>query len=300
MAISAEDIRTASFATTAPGAEGYDFDEVDVFLDHVADEVEGMNALIADLQAQVESAAAAAPAAEAVAPAAAVAAAAPAPAPAVSEEAAAKISAQAGEIEALKAQVADLEAQLAEKAANDAAISQALIVAQRSADEVVANARNEASSIIKEAHDEADRIVNKAESDRQRVIEAIRTLEGDRNAVRSEYRGMLADFMADAQRKLAGIDEDMRQAAAVAQARNEANAVSYAPLEALTAAGSHAGARTAQQRPVAIPVGADPMVGGVPAETMAAPVVKPSASGYIDKDFSGFGAADDDIDVDVD
>ena len=42
------------------------------------------------------------------------------------------------------------------------------------------------------------------------------------------------------------------------------------------------------------------MVGGVPSQTVAAPVVKPSASGYIDKDFSGYGAADDDIDVDID
>ena len=127
--------------------------------------------------------------------------------------------------------------QLAEKAANDNAISQALIVAQRSADEVVGNARAEAASIVQDAHNEADRIVNKAEADRQRVIEAIRVLENDRNDVRSGYREMLADFMADAQRKLADIDGDMRQAAASAQARNEANAISYGQLDALTAAG---------------------------------------------------------------
>ena len=297
MAISAEDIRTASFATTNPGAEGYDFDEVDVFLDHVADEVEAMNKLIAELQAKAENVAAAPEAA----------AAAPVAVPAdesvlfgsANDDAAAQIAAQKAQIESLEAQIADLKGQLAEKAANDSAISQALIVAQRSADEVVANARSEASDIVQEARDEADRIVNKAEGDRQRVIEAIRTLESDRNAVRGEYREMLADFMADAQRRLADIDSDMRQAAASAQARNDANAVSYASLEALTAAGAHAGARSIQ-RPAAAPAGADPMVGGVPAETVAAPVVKPSASGYIDKDFSGFGATADDIEVDVD
>ena len=293
MAISAEDIRTASFATTSAGAEGYDFDEVDVFLDHVADEVEAMNKQLEELKGQVaagETAAVPAAAAE-TAPAASAAE--------VGADAAAEIAAQASRIKALEAQVADLEAQLAEKAANDSAISQALIVAQRSADEVVANARAEASGIVQEAHGEADRIVNKAESDRQRIIEAIRALEGDRNQVRGEYREMLANFMADAQRKLADIDNDMRQAAANSQVRADANAVSYSALDTLTAPGAHVNAKPIP-RPAVIPVGADPMVGGVPSETVAAPVVKPSASGYIDKDFSGFGAADDDIDVDVD
>ena len=285
MTISAEDIRTASFATTSAGAEGYDFDEVDVFLDHVADEVEAMNNQLVALQSQVQSGA------TAVVPAAGE--------PATAD-ADAQGAAQAARIQELEAQVAALTAQLEEKAANDNAISQALIVAQRSADEVVANARAEASSIVKDARDEADRIVDKAESDRQRVIEAIHALESDRNEVRGEYREMLANFMADAQRKLADIDGDMRQAAANAQMRNEANAVSYAPLETLTASGAHAGMRNNAQRPAVVPVGADPMVGGVPSETVAAPVVKPSASGYIDKDFSGYGAADDDIDVDVD
>ena len=292
MAISAEDIRTASFATTSAGAEGYDFDEVDVFLDHVADEVEIMNKQLVELQSQVQAGA------TAVAPVAAEGEG--AQPEAAAPDAGPQLAAQNARIQELEAQVADLQGQLTEKAANDNAISQALIVAQRSADEVVANARAEAASIVQDAHNEADRIVNKAEADRQRVIEAIRVLENDRNDVRSGYREMLADFMAYAQRKLADIDGDMRQAAASAQARNEANAISYGQLDALTAAGAHTGARGVQQRPVAMPAGADPMVGGVPSQTVAAPVVKPSASGYIDKDFSGYGAADDDIDVDVD
>ena len=292
MAISAEDIRTASFATTSAGAEGYDFDEVDVFLDHVADEVEAMNKQLAELQSQAQTGVVAA------APVAAEYDAQAAPAAAPSADAAAQIAAQAATIQQLEAQVADLKAQLAEKSANDSAISQALIVAERSAEEIVSNARTQSSAIIQDANDEADRIVNKAESDRQRVLEAIRALEADRNNVRAEYREMLADFMADAQRKLADIDGEMRQAAANAQVRTTANAVSYAPLDALTAPGAHAGAKT--QRPAMQPVGADPMMGGVPAQTVAAPAVKPSASGYIDKDFSGFGAAADDIDVDID
>ena len=75
---------------------------------------------------------------------------------------------------------------------------------------------------------------------------------------------MLADFMADAQKKLAEIDGDARRATANAQARNEA---AYA---------------------------AAPAAAAVPAAAFeVAPVASPSASGFIDKDLSGFGAADD-------
>ena len=85
--------------------------------------------------------------------------------------------------------------------------------------------------------------------------------------MRAEYREMLANFMADAQKKLADIDGDARRAAASAQARSDVNAASY-------------------------PAGSAP--------TPAAPVTAPSASGYIDKDFSGFGAADDGFEFDID
>ena len=243
MAITAADIQNVSFSIDR---KGYDVDEVDVFLERVADEIQAMTDQIAELKAKAE-----APLFEQ-------------PAPSEAAEVApiadsAEFEAKAAEYEA---RIADLEAQLAEKAANDNAISQALIVAQRSADEVVANARTEASNIIKDADEEADRIIGKAESDRLRIAEAIRQLENDRNDVRAGYRDMLADFMADAQKKLAEIDGDARRASVSAQARNEA---AYTPAAAAAPA----------------------------AAFEATPVVSPSASGFIDKDLSGFGAADD-------
>jgi hypothetical protein len=90
--------------------------------------------------------------------------------------------------------------------------------------------------------------------------------------VRAEYRDMLANFMADAQRKLAEIDGDARRANVTAQARAEMNAGLYAPA-------------------------AEPQVAPAPVAPAPAAAV-PSASGYIDKDFSGFGAADADFEFD--
>ena len=246
MAITAADIQNVSFSIDR---KGYDVDEVDVFLERVADEIQAMTDQIAKLQIE-----AAAPAPE------------PAPEPVAGEDAAPIDDAEfAAKVAEYEARIADLEDQLAEKAANDIAIAQALIVAQRSADEVVANARNEASNIIKDADEEADRIIGKAESDRLKIVEAIRELEADRNEVRAGYRDMLSDFMADAQKKLAQIDGDARRANASAQVRNEVASAAYAA-----------------PAPVA------------PAATQGnAPVASPSASGFIDKDLSGFGAADD-------
>ncbi|MBQ9043254.1 MAG: DivIVA domain-containing protein [Eggerthellaceae bacterium] len=256
MAITAADIQNVSFSIDR---KGYDVDEVDVFLEHVADEIDALNRLIADLESQLANGAAddAQPAEDA-------------------EPAEDFAAADSAEVAGLQARIAELESQLSEKSANDNAISQALIVAQRSADEVLANARTEASNIIKDADEEADRIIGKAEADRLRIAESIRSLETDRSDVRAEYREMLANFMADAQKKLAEIDGDARRAAASAQARNDAGAANYAPAAAAAAA------------PAAVE-GAAPVA-----------AVAPAASGYIDKDFSGYGDADAGFEFDID
>ena len=49
MAITASDIHNQSFSIDR---KGYDVDEVDVFLEHVADEIDILNDTIAQLQAQ--------------------------------------------------------------------------------------------------------------------------------------------------------------------------------------------------------------------------------------------------------
>ena len=50
MAITSAEIHNQSFSIDR---KGYDVDEVDVFLEHVADEIDGLNQQIASLQRQV-------------------------------------------------------------------------------------------------------------------------------------------------------------------------------------------------------------------------------------------------------
>lgn len=262
MAITAADIQNVSFSIDR---KGYDVDEVDVFLERVADEIDALNKEIADLKAAASEVAAAAPVVEAAPEPE------PAPEPVIAVAPAGQPSA---DVAALKARIEELEAELAEKQANDSAISQALIVAQRAADDILAKARADASNIIKDADDEADRIVGKAETDRQRTIDAIRQLEVDRNDVRSEYRTMLADFVADAQKKLADIDNDSRRAAASAQARAEAVAATYAAPAAAAAPAPE------------------------PVQPLRSATVAAAPISTIDKDFSGYGDAVDDFEFD--
>ena len=266
MAITAQDIHNASFTIDR---KGYDVDEVDVFLEHVADEIDELNKLVADLQSQLDGGEMPVSRDEGDTDAA------------LSEVQAA----HEAEIAELEAEIADLQEQLAEKSANDSAISQALIVAQRSADDIVAQAKAEASSIVKDADDQADRIVEKAEVDRQKIIEAIRKLESDREDVRVEYRDMLTNFMSDAQRKLADIDGDARRAQVSYQARSEAHASSYAPAQPRYSAPMTATTVGAAAAPAA-------------AQPAATASVAPVDASYVEKDFSGFGAADADFEFD--
>ncbi len=252
MALTAEDIQSVSFSIER---KGYDVDEVDVFLERVADEIEAMHQTILDLEDQLAEAreAGSATVIENIS---------------IDGYSDDEIAAKIARMNELEAQIDDLEAQLSEKSANDNAISQALIVAQRSADDIVTNARAEASNIIKDADEEADRIISKAESDRVKIAESIRALEGDRADVRAEYREMLANFMADAQRKLAEIDGDARRASIAAQQRADIQE-QYELSTDEAPSGSHQAAA-------------------------------PKPSGYVEKDFSGYGDADDDFVFDID
>ncbi len=263
MALTAEDINNASFSIER---KGYDVDEVDVFLEHVAVEVEAMNALIADLQDKLAQARESAGSNQTTA--------------LPVQGAAGEGNVQSNEeVEALRKRVKELEDKLSEKESNDIAIAQALIVAQRSADDIVAKAQSDASNIVKDADEEADRIIGKAESDRLKIADSIKALEADRNDVRAGYREMLANFMADAQRKLAEIDGDSRRSNAVAQARAEANEKNYAPI--FSKPSPHLG------------------TGFFGKQKQKQNNVQ-NQSGYVEKDFSGYGDASDDFSFDVD
>lgn len=257
MAITAQDIHNQSFAI---GRKGYDIDEVDVFLEHVADEIDLLNDQIAQLQAELALAQEQTAEAEVQAM--------QAMAPAIEDEAALDMADvdQAELVNAIAekdAVIQQLQAQLSDKQANDNAISQALIIAQRSADEIIVKANAQAAETMQDAREEADRIVGRANADKQGILDAIRKLEDDREDARVGYADLLRDFIDDASRKLSelGYDDDIESIPGIGRDAGKLDIVyeetvaNYMPAEAVQAV---------QQ-------------------------AEPPASGPVEKDLSGFG-----------
>lgn len=266
MAITASDIHNQSFSIDR---KGYDVDEVDVFLEHVADEIDILNETIENLQAQLEESRFSgfdAPASATVA----------ITETAVSTADDAEWEAQLAQKDAI---IGDLERQLEDKRADGNAIAQALIIAQRSADEILAKANANATETIQDARDEAQRIIDRANTDRQDVLDAIRKLQDEREDAREEYADLLKDFIADASRKLADIGES-----APAQPLGD-----YAAGAPVDMTGSFE-----IDEYVAPSAYVTPTVPGSPAASgaMAVAAATPVASAY-EKDLSGFGDADD-------
>lgn len=184
MPITSEDIHQQSFKIER---RGYDVDEVDVFLEHVADEIDQLNNEIARLNAQLEEAQTAA----------------------ASSEGAAAPAAQDGEGGAAKdARIAELESQLTERKSEDNAIAQALIIAQRTADEIVSKARADGETIRQNAEEEGQRILDKAGAEKQRIIEQISELTISREKVREQYQDMLKEFINSSTKRLSEIGGD--------------------------------------------------------------------------------------------
>ena len=268
MAITASDIHNQSFSIDR---KGYDVDEVDVFLEHVADEIDILNDTIADLRAQLDEERMSgfdAPAQSTVA----------------ITETTAVTTVDAGEWEEQLAQkdaiIADLERQLEDKQADGNAIAQALIIAQRSADELLAKANASATETIQDARDEAQRIIDRANTDRQDVLDAIRKLQDEREDAREEYADMLKDFINHASRKLADLGEAAPATALAVDDELAAPDLSSSfEIDEFVAPSAYV----------------TPTVPGAVDSAAAVPVAAtPVASAY-EKDLSGFGDADDDF-----
>lgn len=258
MAITASDIHNQSFSIDR---KGYDVDEVDVFLEHVADEIDILNETVANLQEQLDESKFSgfdAPAA---------------PTMAMPEVTAAE-TIDTSEWEAAVAQrdarIGELERQLEDSKADGNAIAQALIIAQRSADEILAKANANATETIQDARDEAQRIIDRANTDRQDVVDAIRKLQDDREDAREAYADLLKDIISDASRKLADIGAQAPRTLssgydAAADLTGDFDIDEYVSPRAYTA----------------------PQAAGASTAVAATPV----ASAY-EKDLSGFGDAD--------
>ncbi len=194
MAITSTDIQEQSFKIER---RGYDVDEVDVFLEHVASEIDQLNNEIASLRTQLAEAKQAAKKQAAT----------PAPATA-SKEAPASKGEDGVAIAQKDARIAELEARVRERKNEDAAIAQALIVAQRTGDELVSKAKADAEQTRMNAEEEARRILDKANAEKQRIIDNINELNEARADVRIQYQDLLKEFIASATKRLTEIGGD--------------------------------------------------------------------------------------------
>ncbi|WP_139652659.1 DivIVA domain-containing protein [Raoultibacter phocaeensis] len=251
MGMTSADIQNQSFSIDR---KGYDVDEVDVFLEHVANELDDMNALIDHLQGELDDNKFGG----------------------FDRPARAASGASSEELAEKDARIAELERQLEERKADGNAIAQALIIAQRSGDEIIATANAEAAQTRADAEEEAERILDKANGEKQRIMDAIKELEEDREDVRGEYQDLLKDFIESASKKLVEIGGPAPAPVASAHAKSAARPASkaQAPIRKdTTAAAAAYTTPSASSSSVVVPT-----------------TPRPSK---VEKDLSGFGDADD-------
>lgn len=179
MAITPADIEQLTFS---PSKHGYNTEEVDSFLEQLSTEVDAMLQKIADLKGRLNTAESQAQASQA-------------------------------QVATLQQQIADMEAEASAKPApaapapsapvsnmqaSEHQISQVLIVAQQSADKLVADARANAERIRNEADQKAREVIRQALAEKQNELDEIDRLKQSREDFRSEYKKLLQHFMDDA------------------------------------------------------------------------------------------------------
>ena len=270
MAITSADIQNQSFKIER---RGYDVGEVDVFLERVASEIDDLNDEIAHLRAQASEASAART-------------------EIISQPEIDMVSRD--ELAEKDAKIAELEARLRERKSDDSAIAQALIVAQRTADEIISKAKGEAEQTRINAEEEGKRILDKANAEKQRVIDHINELSASREQVREQYQDMLKEFIGSATQRLSEIGGEVTAGIELPAELLEMPKSEDSATKASTSTSSTTSASTSSKWEPGSPVATytTPTVTPV----VSAPATpKPSAAS---KDFSGYGDADDSFSFD--
>ena len=283
MSITSSEIYNVNFSIDR---KGYDVDEVDVFLEHVAEEIDNLNNQIAELEAGAEEDKFSGFDTVAI--------------DAVEDDSVdveeddfnleteddEEPAAAADESEK-DARIKELERQLEEKRADGNAIAQALIIAQRSADDLLAKAHADADDIVAAAKEEAAAIIAQANADKQEIQDEMDKMDEDCEAMRENFQSILRGFITDSTDKLAEIGDASLKNSAHARAKRPASTW-VAPEPAATAAYEPV-AEQAELEPEPEPA-VEEQPAFVAAETMVLPM---------EKDLSGFGdAAVDDFDFD--
>ncbi|MCH3943344.1 MAG: DivIVA domain-containing protein [Atopobiaceae bacterium] len=174
MAITPADIEQLTFS---PSKRGYDTEEVDAFLEQLSGEVDAMLQKIADLKGRLNTSEQQLVASEAQV-----------------EQLQAQLSAAP---QVSQATVADISAQPG-TTASEKQISQVLIVAQQSADKIVAEARENADKIRTEADTKAREVIRQALAEKQNELDEIDRLKQSREQFRTDYKNLIQRFMDDA------------------------------------------------------------------------------------------------------
>ncbi|OFK24881.1 DivIVA domain-containing protein [Olsenella sp. HMSC062G07] len=174
MAITPEDIEAMTFSEAKK--HGYSTEEVDAFLDQLSSEVDAMIKKIADLKGRLTT----------------------------TEQQLAASQAQVAQLRGQSESAAEFApapasyAQDAGISASERQISQVLIVAQQSADRLIADARANADTIRSEADQKAREVIRQALAEKQTEMDEIDRLKQSREEFRGEYKKLLQHFMDDA------------------------------------------------------------------------------------------------------
>ena len=177
MAITPADIEQQTFS---PSKHGYDTEEVDAFLEQLSQEVDAMLQKIADLKGRLTS----------------------------SEQQLTAAQAQIATLEeqrnaaTVAAPVAPAPSPVDTITASERQISQVLIVAQQSADNLLAEARDSAEKIRNDADAKAREVIRQALAEKQNELDEIDRLKASREEFRAEYKKLLQHFMDDAEAML--------------------------------------------------------------------------------------------------
>lgn len=215
MAITKQEVQEVGFEHSL---RGYDVEQVDVFLERVADEVGAMNEHIEELEEKLKSTAEELESArEQLAAVSAQEQADPhelEQATLREQEAQAELdvandraSAESKRAEEAEAKIAELTEQLEEKNRLDNVIAEAFIAAQKSAEQLREDARVEADRIYQESEAKAREFIRESLAKKAAVDSEVKTLRAAAQKFRTEYLDMLDHFTALAKQEFQNLPD---------------------------------------------------------------------------------------------